>query len=691
MPLGVINPRHEGDVARVLEMARENRLPILPRGAGTALAGQATNTAIVLDFSRYMNQVIAIDPDQRTAIVEPGLVQSHLDAALTPHGLFFAPDPATKDRCTLGGMIGNNSCGAHSAAYGKTVDNVVSLDALLYDGTRLEFGGGGEGEYASALTTGGRRAELYRHLRTLIDAHGPLVRERYPQIPRRVSGYNLDELLPERGFNLARAIVGSEGTLAIVLKATVRVVPKPRRLALVVLGFDDVFIAADQMPWLLGHRPEALEGFDDRLPEFAKAKGLDAVRMLPDGRAFLIIELGGANEDEIRERAHRMVQEAVRNVACVGHAVLFERSEQLAVWGLRESGLGASALIPGNPRTWPGAEDCAVPPAHLGEYLRRFKQTLDHRQLVAATYYGHFGEGCVHCRINFDLFTKPGVATFRAAMTDIAELVAEFGGSLSGEHGDGLARSELLPKMFGDRLIDVFRDFKTAFDPDHRMNPGVIVDPEPLDAHLRVGANYAPRPVNTHFDFSSEGGLAGATLKCVGIGKCRKTGSGTMCPSYMATGNELYSTRGRAHLIHEALTSDLLGRSFNDDTLYESLELCLSCKACKSECPASVDIAAYRAEFLANYFQSHHRPLALRFFGRIHEAARLATLAPRIANALSTGPSGRTLRRMLGFHPERNLPRFANVSFRQWFRKHRLANPTSRRSFAVPRHLQQFL
>ncbi|HEX4210122.1 MAG TPA: FAD-linked oxidase C-terminal domain-containing protein [Candidatus Binataceae bacterium] len=690
VPLGVVNPRHEGDVTRTLELARENHLPILPRGAGTALAGQATNTAIVLDFSRYMNRVLEIDPQRGIAAVEPGLVQSHLDVALAPHGLFFAPDPATKDRCTLGGMIGNNSCGAHSAAYGKTVDNVVGLDVMLYDGTRMAFGAGGEGEYAAALAAGGHCAEVYRKARSLIDTHGPLVRERYPSIPRRVSGYNLDELLPEHGFNLARAMVGSEGTLAVVLKATVRVVPKPQRLALVMLGFDDVFIAADQMPWLLSHRPEALEGFDDRLPEFARAKGLQAVRMLPDGRAFLIIEVGGADEDEVRERAHRIVREAARNSACIGRALLLDRAEQLAVWGLRESGLGASALIPGNPRTWPGAEDCAVPPARLGEYLRRFKQTLDHHHLVAATYYGHFGEGCVHCRINFDLFTKPGIATFRTAMTDIADLVADFGGSLSGEHGDGLARSELLPRIFGDRLLSAFRDFKSSFDPDHQMNPGVIVDPEPLDAHLKAGSNYTPRAINTHFDFSTEGGLAGATLKCVGIGKCRKTGAGTMCPSYMATGNELYSTRGRAHLIHESLTSDLLSGGFSDDALYESLDLCLSCKACKTECPASVDIAAYRAEFLAKYFQSHRRSLSLRFFGYIHEAARLAAFAPRLANALSSGPSGILIRRMLGFHPDRALPRFAYKTFRQWFRKHPPRNPSGDEVLLFPDTFSNF-
>ncbi|MGH7935135.1 MAG: FAD-binding and (Fe-S)-binding domain-containing protein, partial [Candidatus Binataceae bacterium] len=583
VPLGVVIPRHEGDVVHALELARENAMPILARGGGTALAGQTTNAALVLDFSKYMNAVLAVDDEKRLALVQPGVVQAQLNAALAPHGLFFPPDPATKDRCTLGGMIGNNSCGAHSAAYGKTVDNVTRLDVLLYDGTRLTLGA--EGEAEAAFAGDSRGDQIYSRLKTLIGRHGDLVRERYPKIPRRVSGYNLDELLPERGFNLARAVVGSEGTLAVVLNAAVKLAPRPSHLALVMLGFDDVFLAADQMPWLLEHRPQALEGFDHHLPDFARAKGLEAVKLLPAGRAFLVVELGGDSDDAVRGAAEKLRAEAERLKQCSGAAVLLNPSEQQAVWRLRESGLGAGALIPGHPRTWPGAEDCAVPPARLGDYLRRFVSLLDRHGLQAATYYGHFGEGCVHCRINFDLFTGPGVAKFRAAMTDIGDLVVEFGGSLSGEHGDGIARSELLPKMFGPHLIDAFREFKTIFDPERGMNPGVIVDPEPLDSNLRIGPHYQPRQVRTHFDFSGEGGLAGAVLKCVGIGKCRKTDAGTMCPSYMATREEKHSTRGRAHLLHEALAGGLLDDGFAQREVYEALDLCLSCKGCKVECP----------------------------------------------------------------------------------------------------------
>ncbi|MBV8362665.1 MAG: FAD-binding protein [Deltaproteobacteria bacterium] len=667
VPVGVVIPRHEEDVVRAVALARENRIPILPRGGGTALAGQTTNTALVLDFSKYMNSIRRVDPDKRVAVVEPGAVQAQLNAAAAKYGLFFAPDPATKDRCTLGGMIGNNSCGAHSAAHGKTVDNLVGLDVLLYDGTRLTLGGGDEGEYAAAVKNGGRVAELYTKMRELAERHGELVRARYPKIPRRVSGYNLDQLLPENGFNLARAIVGSEGTLAVVLGATVRLVPIPRKIALVVMGFDDVFGAADQTPWLLEHHPQALEGFDHRLPDFAREKGMPGVRYLPRGRAFLIAELGAETDDNLRAAARAVMREAERVAACTGVAILDESSAQRAVWSIRESGLGAGALLPGQRRTWPGAEDCAVPPARLGDFLRRLVPLLARYELEAATFYGHFGEGCVHCRINFDFFTAAGITKFRAAMTDIGELVVEFGGSLSGEHGDGRARSELLPKMYGRELLGAFRDFKAAFDPERMMNPGILADPEPLDAHLRIGANYRPQLLRTRFDFSAEGGLAGAALKCVGIGKCRKTDAGVMCPSYMATREEAYSTRGRAHLIYEALTSDLLPDGFADTALYEALELCLSCKACKSECPASVDMAAYKAEFLANFYKSHRRPLPVEFFGRIHEIARAASLAPALVNALQQGSTGSIVRRLLRLHPERTLPKFARQSFRRWF------------------------
>ena len=671
VPVGVVIPRHEGDVIAALSLARENAMPILARGGGTSLAGQACNAALVLDFSKYMNAIVAIDPGARVAQVEPGVVQSHLNAALAPHGLFFAPDPSTKDRCTIGGMIGNNSCGAHSAAYGKTVDNVEALELILHDGTRVSAQGSiDETQLGAAIARGGREGELYSRLRELRDRTADSVRAHFPKLPRRVSGYNLDELMPERGFNLARAIVGSEGTLATIIRATIRAVPRPKELALAVLGFDDVFIAADQMPWLLAHRPEALEGFDENLPEFARIKSMPGVRFLPTGRAFLLVELGGESRDEARERAERVIAQARGLRECTGTAYIADPREQAAVWQIRESGLGSSAFIPGRPRSWPGAEDSAVPPANLGAFLRGFDRILGSRNLKVATYYGHFGEGCVHARVNFDLMTAAGIATFRAAMVELGELVASLGGSLSGEHGDGLARSELLPMMFQPDLIDAFREFKRIFDPDSMMNPGVIVDAHPLDSHLKLGANYRPREVATHFDFSAEGGLAGAALKCVGIGKCRKTEAGTMCPSYMATREEIHSTRGRARILFDALTTDLIPGGFADDSVRDALDLCLSCKGCKSECPSSVDMAAYRAEFFSNYYRLHRRPLSSAFFGRLNEVARLASYAPSLANALSHAPLVSGLaRKALAIHPARELPRFARRTFRSWFER----------------------
>src|SRR6266851_5757582 len=630
VPVGVVIPRHEGDVVAALTIARENSMPILPRGGGTSLAGQACNAALLLDFSKYMNRIVAIDPDARLAQVEPGLVQSHLNSALGSHRLFFAPDPSTKDRCTIGGMIGNNSCGAHSAAYGKTVDNVEALEVVLYDGTRMTLAGAmDDAELTAAITRGGREGEVYSRLSRLRMRSGDSIRDHFPKLPRRVSGYNLDELMPERGFNVARAIVGSEGTLAVIVRATIKAVPRPNEVELVMLGFDDVFIAADQTPWILEHRPEALEGFDQQLPEFARTKAMPGVRFLPDGRAFLIVEFGGETRDEARERGERLIADARKIRECVGIASLSGAREQAAVWQIRESGLGSSAFIAGRPRSWPGAEDSAVPPAKLGEFLRGFDSIPTRHELRVATYYGHFGEGCVHARVNFDLASALGIATFRTAMTEIGGLVAELGGSLSGEHGDGIARSELLPMMFRPDLIDSFREFKKIFDPDSMMNPGIIVDPHALDSHLKLGTSYRPREVATHFDFSREGGLAGAALKCVGIGKCRKTDSGTMCPSYMATREEVHSTRGRARLIYEALNGDLLPEGFADEALHEALELCLSCKACKTECPAAIDMAAYKAEFLAHYYEVHRRPLQALFFGHIHDLARAASHAPR--------------------------------------------------------------
>jgi FAD/FMN-containing dehydrogenase/Fe-S oxidoreductase len=685
IPLGVVVPRHEGDVIAAAALARDNEMPILPRGGGTSLAGQTCNHALVFDFSKYLNSIRQLDAERRIAVVEPGVVLSQLNHAAAKLDLQFAPDPTTKDRCCLGGMIGNNSCGAHSVQYGKTVDNLLELDALLYDGTRMRLGANSGEQIAQTIAHGGRIGEIYAQLAALRDRHADRIRGGFPHLPRRVSGYNLDQLLPENGFHLARALTGSEGTLALTLSAIVQLVERPRHRALLMMGFADMFQAADQVPWILEHRPQALEGFDNRLIEFCRAKAgaTDVERMLPRGGAHLMVEFGAATADEARGRAADLERRASRQPVAADCKLFSEEREQRAVWELRESGLGASAVIAGRPRTWPGAEDTAVAPEKLGEYLRRLQALLGRHSLEAATFYGHFGDGCLHCRINFDFSTAAGIAQFRSAMTDIAELVAEFGGSLSGEHGDGRARSELLTHSFEPQLIAAFAEFKRAFDPANRMNPGVIVQPDAIDAHLRAAR--APRPVRTHFDFTADGGFAGAAARCVGIGKCRHLEGGTMCPSYMATREEAHSTRGRAHLLFEALSGDFLDRGAADDAIRDALDLCLACKGCKRECPASVDMATYKAEFLSDYYRRHRRPLSAHLFGRIHQAARLAALAPDLANRLShSKPAKALLQHRFGIHPERALPAFAVQPFRAWMRRRKATNGHDRAVVLFP-------
>jgi FAD/FMN-containing dehydrogenase/Fe-S oxidoreductase len=670
IPLGVVVPRHEGDVIVAARLARDNEVAILPRGGGTSLAGQTCNRALVLDFSKYLNSIHLIDPARSLAVVEPGVVLSQLNATAAKHDLQFAPDPTTKDRCCLGGMIGNNSCGAHSVQYGKTVDNLLEVDALLYDGTRMRLGPNDNEQIAHSVARGGRAGEIVSQLIALRDRHADRIRGGFPHIPRRVSGYNLDQLLPENGFNLARALTGSEGTLALTLSATVRLVPRPRYRALLMMGFRDMFEAADQVPWILEHRPQALEGFDNRLVEFCriKAGASDVERMLPPGGGYLMVEFGADTADEARGRAAELATQAEHQPVRAACKLFSEEREQKAVWELRESGQGASAVIAGRPRTWPGAEDVAVAPAKLGGFLRRFTALLDRHHLEAATFYGHFGDGCVHCRINFDFSNPNGVQRFRSAMVDIADLVAEFGGSLSGEHGDGRARSELLPKIFEPQLIEAFAEFKRIFDPGNRMNPGVIVAPDALDANLRATA--PARPIHTHFDFSADQGFGGAASRCVGIGKCRHLEGGTMCPSYMATREEAHSTRGRAHLLYEALTGDFLAGGEADSVVHDALDLCLACKGCKRECPAGVDMATYKAEFLSHYYQRNRRPPSAHLFGRIHQATMLVQFTPRLANWLMKSQGVKNLLHThFGIHPERTLPAFATQSFRSWFRR----------------------
>jgi FAD/FMN-containing dehydrogenase/Fe-S oxidoreductase len=670
VPIGVVLPRTIADVVEAVRICHEHGVPILPRGGGTSLAGQCCNAALVLDMSRHLRSILAVDRGRKTARVQPGVVLDDLQHAVKPYGLIYGPDPATHAWCTVGGMIGNNSCGVHSLTGGLTADVVETLEILTSDGCRMTVGTTPEHELETHIARAGRHGEIYRQLREVRDSHASEIRARYPRIPRRVSGYNLDALLPEYGFNLARALVGSEGTCVNVLEATVRLMDAPRARALLVLGFRDIYTAADAVMDVLEAKPIGLEAIDEVIVGNLKrkAKLTDEITLLPEGDAWLLVEFGGDSIPDVEASARRLHADlSGRRSSPVGK-VFTDTHEIAMVWRVRESGLGATAFVPGERATWEGWEDAAVAPEHLGAYLRDFRRLLG-RYDYRGTLYGHFGQGCVHTRTNFDLETQAGIARFRAFIHEAADLVVAYGGSLSGEHGDGQARAELLPKMFGDRLVSAFHEFKRIWDPDGLMNPGKLVDAYTATENLRR-PGYQPEPVQTFFHLGGEG-IAGAALRCVGVGKCRKTDEGTMCPSYMATRDEQHSTRGRAHLLFEMLRGETITSGWESEEVKRALDLCLACKACKSECPVSVDMATYKAEFLAHYYQRLSRPFRALLFGHIDRCAALASRVPRIVNAFaSMRPLARPIQSAAGIAPDRRVPRFAVETFQRWMQRH---------------------
>lgn len=673
LPVGVVMPRDAADVEAALAACRATGAAVLPRGAGTSLAGQCANVAVVFDYSRYMHGLKSIDPVAKLARVEPGIVLDRVREAAELHHLTYAPDPATHSRCTLGGMIGNNSCGVHGLLGGKVVDNVESMDIVLYDGTRMTVGRTSPAELEAAIGAGGRIGKIYAGLAWLRDRYGDLIREQFPRIPRRVSGYNLDDLLAENGFHVARALVGSEGTCANVVSATLNLTASPPFRVLTALAFDDAFIAADAVPRTLEHGPIGLEGFDNMLVDFMRRKRLavDDVTLLPPGVGFLLVEMGAWDAAEARAKAESLVC-ATQSWPQVPTARIYSAAEAARVWHVRESALGAMVFVPGEPDRFEGWEDAAVPPAQLGAYLRGISALMAEYG-YRSPLYGHYGQGCVHMRINFDFATAEGLRRFREFIGRAADLVLSFGGSLSGEHGDGQARAALLPKMFGPELMGAFREFKAIWDPDNRMNPGKLVDAvrvyDPTEnlRHPQHAHGESSKLLETHFAFAIDGGsFERATERCVGVGACRKADGGVMCPSYRATGQEQHSTRGRARLLWEMLAGALREEGFRSEAVHEALDLCLSCKACKTECPVQVDIAAYKSEFLAQRYKGRIHPLHHYIFGFADKLARWGSLAPALTNALLTGPvTSPLIKRMIGVAQQRELPRLAARSFQK--------------------------
>jgi FAD/FMN-containing dehydrogenase/Fe-S oxidoreductase len=677
VPIGVVLPRDRGDVLATVSLAREFSAPILCRGGGTSLAGQCCNVAVVIDFSKYMAKILELDPEKRIARVQPGVILDHLRNAAEKYHLTFGPDPATHDRCTVGGMIGNNSCGVHSVMAGKTDDNIEALDILTYDGTRIEVGATSGDERDRIVRERGRRAEIYSKLMALAAAHAEEVRRRFPAIPRRVSGYNLNYLLPENGFHLARALVGSEGTCVTVLEATCRLVDSPPARTLAVVAYPDIFTCGDKVPEIMSYGPIGLEGVDEFLVEFTRRKNLnpEGLSLLPEGKGWLFVEFGAATQKEADDRARKLVDALGKSPNPPAVRLYTDKYQAKKVWEVRESSLGAISHVPGEPLTWEGWEDSAVPPERLGAYLRDLRRLMN-TYAYRGVLYGHFGHACIHTRISFDLESQAGIRKFRSFMEEAADLVVSYGGSLSGEHGDGQSRAELLPKMFGPQLIEAFRQFKAIWDPDGKMNPGKLIQPYRLDENLRLGADYHPWEPETHFHYPEDhGSLARASLRCVGVGKCRHYEGGVMCPSFRVTRDEQHSTRGRAHLLWEMTKGEVVSGGWQDENVKRSLDLCLSCKGCKSDCPVGVDVATYKAEFLSHYYKGRPRPLSAYAFGNIDLWARLASLAPGLANLATQLPLVRDLAKMAAGVPwERPIPAFAPQPFQSWFRRHRTEN-----------------
>jgi FAD/FMN-containing dehydrogenase/Fe-S oxidoreductase len=703
-PIGVVVPRTLDDVVAAHRVCHEHGAPVLPRGCGTSLSGETVNHAVVIDFTKYLHDFDDPDLETKTVVCRPGAINEKVNEHTGRWGWIFGPDPSTHAYCSIGGNVGNNSCGTHSVQsqfYGqgpRTSDNVHSLEVVTYDGLRMWVGETSEEELQAVVDAGGRRGQIYGDLRDLVRRYGPLIRERFPspeKLPRRVSGYNLDELLPENGFNLARALVGTEGTCATVLQARLHLTPAMLSRALVVVAFGDICVAADQVPWILEHRPIGLEAMDNVLFEDEMKQKMHTTQLarLPahdrDG-GWLFVEFGADTAEEADEAAQAFAAEARRRGVGDDELTIVEDPKREAgLWLVREGGLGATSFPPDGRDYWPGWEDSAVPPERVGDYLRDLKK-LEAKYDYHGSMYGHVGQGCIHTSTDFDLRSKEGIEKWRAFMEEAADLVVGYGGTLSGEHGDGQARAELLPKQYGEEIVDAFREFKRIWDPDWKMNPGKVVDPYRLDENLKLGAGYEPWRPQVRFSYPEDkGDFAHATVRCVGVGKCRQPdGVDVMCPSFMATREEKYTTRGRARLLFEMLQGEIVTDGWQSDEVMDALDLCLACKGCTNDCPVDVDMPTYKAEFLYHRFKGRLRPRPRHAyaFGLIDQVARFASRMPEVVNLLGhTPPFAQALKLAAGMTQQRELPEFAPLTLQRWFRERGgTRNPRGRKVVLFP-------
>ena len=673
-PIGVVVPRHKGDVQAALEIANKMAVSILPRGGGTSLAGQAVGHSIVLDFSKYMQNVLEVNQEELWCRVQPGLVQDELNAYVRGIGLQFGPDTSTSNRATIGGMIGNNSSGAHSLTYGKTLDHVIELTVLLADGSEAVLWDLSPEAVESRSRADTIEGRAYREVFRLAQQNQNEIGARYPKIMRRVSGYNLDEFVKPQPFNLARMIVGSEGTLATIVEAKMRLVPKPKWTAMDVIHFNDDIEALECAQIILQTKPYAMESTDKMVLNLARgnieqSRKLGFVQGTPD--SLLMVEYAGDSEAEVKEQVYRL--EEVRRREKIGYAstLAFRPEEVKAIWGVRKAGLGLLLGMKGDKKPIAFVEDTAVAPEKLPEFIRRFREIVSRHDTIAG-YYGHCSVGCMHIRPLINLKEESEMHKMVSIANAISDLVLEFNGSMSGEHGDGLARSHFNAKLFGPALYEAFRQIKRAFDPKNLMNPGKIVDAPAMTGSLKVSPQYRPWEPRTTLDFTAQGGFARAVEMCSGMGECRKKLDGTMCPSYMGTLDEEHSTRGRANALRNVIAGRTPQEEFTGKRLYEVMDLCLECKACKAECPSNVDMAKLKYEFLDHYHRANGLPLRNRIFGGIAMLNRIGSSLTPVSNWIARASVNRwLLEGVAGIDRRRPLPPFASETFEDWFRKHR--------------------
>jgi len=678
-PIGVVLPKSEDDIINTVRLCKEFGAPVICRGGGTSLAGQCCNVAVMMDMTKYYNKILSMDKESKTVTIQTGIVLDEMrNATADKIGLTFGPDPATHSHCALGGMLGNDSCGIHSVMsqfYGngaRTADNVASMTILTYDGLKMKVGPTSPDELEKIISEGGRKGEIYKKMSELADKYADKIRDQFPHIPRRVSGYNLPALLPENGFNVAKALVGSESTLVTILEATMELVTDFKGRSLLVLGYPDLPSSGYAVPQIMKHKPVGLEGIDHLLIEFMERKDLNVadIPLLPKGEAWLLVEFGGDNKEESDNKAKGLMDELKRNENPPTMSLFDDRKQEAKLWEVRESGLGATAWVPGEPKGHPGWEDSAVPPDKVGDYLKDLRALFD-KYDYHPSIYGHFGQGCIHCRVGFDLITAEGIGKYKRFTVEASHLVLKYGGSNSGEHGDGQARGDLLDIMFGPEIMEAFREFKTIWDPDWKMNPGKILETFGQTNDLRQGTTYNPPQLKTHFKFPTEGfTFAHASDRCVGVGECRRHEHGTMCPSYMVTREEKDSTRGRSRMLYEMLEGDVIKDGWKSEEVKDSLDLCLACKGCKGDCPVNVDMATYKSEFLSHYYEGRMRPLTAYLFGWIYWWSRLGSLLPGVFNFFTRTPVIRSIVKFIGgIAQQRKMPELATRTFRSWHKE----------------------